>query len=102
MYLKKELFFLICLLLFPISHFSPDGDEGYPGNLVASVTYALRMYDGGVEITLKAVASRPTPINLSNHAYFNMGGHKSGLCTLTLCILIKDECRYIRFCLKGL
>ena len=65
-------------LFFAISHFSPDGDEGYPGNLVASVTYALRMLDGSIEITFRSAASRPTPINLSNHAYFNLGGHKSG------------------------
>ena len=70
----------ICFLPIPISHFSPDGDEGYPGNLVASVTYALRRFDGRVEVTFKAAASLPTPINLSNHAYFNLapGGHKSG------------------------
>ena len=78
MQLIEKTFF--CLLPIPISHFSPDGDEGYPGDLVASVTYALRRLDARVEITFKAAASLPTPINLSNHAYFNLapGGHKSG------------------------
>ena len=48
--------------------------------MVASVTYALMRFDGSVEVTFKAAASLPTPINLSNHAYFNLapGGHKSG------------------------
>ena len=43
-------------MILPLSHFSPDGDEGYPGNLVASVTYALRRFDGRVEVTFKAMA----------------------------------------------
>jgi len=55
---------------------SPDGDEGYPGNLDARVTYTL---DGSaLEIRIEAETDRPTIVNLVNHAYFNLAGHDSG------------------------
>ncbi len=65
------------------SHLSFDCDQGYPGDLLVSVTFALRRSDGSIDVTFKAAANRPTPINLSNHAYFNLGGHKSGRRTWT-------------------
>ena len=51
---------------------SPDGEEGYPGNLDVTVVYALTLA-GELEIRYEAVADRPTPVNLTSHAYFNLG-----------------------------
>lgn len=59
-----------------LSIFSGDGDEGYPGNLTLSVTYEL----SGRELRIKynAVCDQDTPCNITNHAYFNLGGQDSG------------------------
>lgn len=55
---------------------SPDGDEGFPGNLHAEVTYTLR---GGVlTMAYRASCDRDTVVNLSNHTYFNLAGHDAG------------------------
>jgi len=53
--------------------FSPDGEEGYPGNLKVTVTYALTD-DNEFIIDLKAVTDKPTIINLTSHSYFNLNG----------------------------
>ncbi|XP_026080236.1 galactose mutarotase [Carassius auratus] len=55
-----------------LSHFSPDGDEGYPGNLKASVTY--RLEKNTLSVQYHAQTDRTTPINLTNHSYFNLAG----------------------------
>ena len=60
------------------SLFSPDGDQGFPGNLRLSVTYELTE-DSMVSITYRAVCDQDTPLNLTNHAYFNLAGHDGGL-----------------------
>lgn len=52
---------------------SPDGDNGYPGNLTASVTYTLRS-DNALDISYSATTDKPTIINLTNHSYFNLSG----------------------------
>jgi aldose 1-epimerase len=59
------------------SRTSPDGEEGYPGNLAATVTY--RLSDSN-ELTIEyhATTDKPTPVNLTQHTYFNLGGHASG------------------------
>ena len=55
-----------------LTHESPDGDQGFPGCLVASVRYAV---DGlALVIEYTATADAPTVVNLTNHAYFNLGG----------------------------
>lgn len=55
---------------------SPDGDEGFPGNLRVEVTYTLR---GGVlTLAYRASCDRDTVVNLSNHTYFNLAGHDAG------------------------
>lgn len=56
---------------------SPDGEEGYPGDLTVAAMY--RWTDENVlELTFDAQTDRPTIINLTNHAYFNLAGHDSG------------------------
>jgi len=56
---------------------SPDGEEGYPGTLTARVTYSLTRADELV-IDYEATTDRPTIVNLTNHALFNLGGVASG------------------------
>jgi len=51
---------------------SPDGDMGFPGTLEATVTYVLD--DDGLRLTYGAVTDRPTVVNLTNHAYWNLAG----------------------------
>ena len=59
-----------------LSLFSPDGEEGYPGDLTVRVTYALT--EEGLTIRYRAECGRSTVCNLTNHAYFNLSGHDSG------------------------
>ena len=60
-----------------LTHFSPDGDEGYPGNLIVSAKYT---WTDANELTLElqATSDADTVINLTNHAYFNLSGEGSG------------------------
>ena len=60
-----------------LSLLSKDGDEGFPGNLQVVVTYSLTA-DQGLRIDYQASADRPTPVNLTNHSYFNLHGEGSG------------------------
>lgn len=56
---------------------SPDGDEGYPGNLDLIVTYKLSAQNG-LSIRYEATTDKTTVINLTNHTYFNLAGYASG------------------------
>jgi aldose 1-epimerase len=55
-----------------LRHTSPDGDNGFPGTLSAAVTYRV----DGSELTIEhtATTDKPTVVNLTNHAYWNLGG----------------------------
>ncbi|BFV55129.1 galactose mutarotase [Kitasatospora sp. CMC57] len=57
---------------------SPDGDQGFPGAVDVSVTYLLDRA-GELTISYEGVTDAPTVVNLTNHAYFNLGGEGSGM-----------------------
>ena len=57
---------------------SPDGEEGYPGNLGVTVTFRLTE-DNALHITYDAEADADTLVNLTNHSYFNLNGGGSVL-----------------------
>ncbi len=60
---------------------SPDGDNGFPGEVRAEVTYTLGD-DQSLRIDYSAVSDRPTVINMTNHSYFNLGGTDRLLATV--------------------
>ncbi len=60
-----------------LSHVSPDGEQGFPGEMHIDVTYTL---DDASELRLdyRAITDKPTVVTLTNHVYFNLAGNGSG------------------------
>ena len=59
------------------TYLSAEGEEGFPGSLIVSVKYRLTE-ENILLIIMQAITTRSTPVNLANHAYFNLAGHGAG------------------------
>lgn len=57
-----------------LSYLSPDGENGFPGNLKVTLTYRLTD-DNALDLTYEAVTDAPTVLNLSHHSFFNISGN---------------------------
>lgn len=60
-----------------LEYSSKDGEEGYPGNLEVQIGYAISSANV-FSVDYRSVADRPTPVNLTQHSYFNLSGEGSG------------------------
>jgi aldose 1-epimerase len=60
-----------------LTYVSPDGDEGYPGTVNASVTYTLT-HRNALLIEMRATTDRTTLVSMAHHSYWNLGGTGSG------------------------
>lgn len=60
-----------------LSRVSPHGEEGFPGRVTLSVTFTLDA-SGALSLAYEAVTDAPTVLNPTNHAYWNLGGARSG------------------------
>ncbi len=73
-----------------LAHTSPDGDQGFPGTLQVTADYALDD-DGALAITYRAATDRPTLVNLTNHAYWNLAGEGAAASALDHVLTIPAE-----------
>ena len=68
---------------------SPDGDMGFPGELTVHVRYTLQ--GNSLQIVYSANTTKPTVVNLTNHAYFNLAGDGQGTILPTLMMIDADR-----------
>ena len=61
-----------------LTYISPDGEEGYPGEVKVKITYTLTA-DNSLKIHYEGVSDKDTALNITNHSYFNLNGHNSGV-----------------------
>ncbi|MDH3345918.1 MAG: galactose mutarotase [Kiritimatiellaceae bacterium] len=70
-----------------MTYLSPDGEEGFPGEVNVVMSYTLSD-DNELVISYQAESTKATPFNITNHSYFNLAGHDTGYCgdqRITLC-----------------
>ncbi len=60
-----------------LNYLSPDGDQGFPGNLNVTATYTVTE-DNGLKLQYRATTDKPTVVNLTQHSYFNLAGQGNG------------------------
>ncbi|HKD48439.1 MAG TPA: aldose epimerase family protein [Rhizomicrobium sp.] len=73
-----------------LRYVSPDGDQGYPGQLTATATYSLNEQNE-LSLDYRATTDKPTIINMSNHAYWNLAGEDSGRSILGLLLTMPAD-----------
>ena len=60
-----------------LTYVSRDGEEGYPGSVMARTVYTLTN-DNELKVDMEATTDKPTLVNMAHHSYWNLGGHNSG------------------------
>lgn len=73
-----------------MQYVSPDGDQGYPGTLTVSATYALGS-SNELSVHYRATTDATTVVNLSNHVYWNLGGEVAGYGAMDHCLEIDAD-----------
>lgn len=74
-----------------LTYVSPDGEEGFPGELTSTVRFTITS-EQGLDISYTATTTKATPVNLTNHAFFNLNGEGSG--TINNHVLQIDAANY--------
>jgi aldose 1-epimerase len=73
-----------------MEYISPDGEEGFPGNVIVKVIYSLNNKNE-FSMEFHAESDKATPINLTNHTYFNLAGENSGTIYSQELLILADK-----------
>lgn len=73
-----------------MTRFSPDGDQNFPGNVTAKVTFKLTE-DNAIDISFEATTDKKTIINMCNHSYFNLSGDANNPITDNMLYINADQ-----------
>jgi aldose 1-epimerase len=73
-----------------LTYFSKDGEEGFPGNVNATIVYTLTR-NNELKINYSATTDRPTPVVLTNHTYFNLSGGRDDKALNTELMIAADR-----------